>query len=147
MNQPKDLSGKWKGEYTLGPEYEIDEGKSFEFLLELNDKNGIFTGVCIEDELKEKLSKPITISGFWKKGLISFTKHYPFLFYYNEDGEFIIDKTKQHPEIIYTGNYNAELCLYIGNFEMVVESTPKGYGWQESKLTGTWSMERIDRLN
>lgn len=147
MNTLKTLTGKWKGQYTLGPEYEIDEGKSFEFLLELRDENGTFIGKCIEDGILEKLSEPITISGFWNEEIISFTKHYPFLYYTDENGELIIDRTKEHPEIVYTGEYNTLSNTFSGDFEMLVESIPQGDGWLETKLTGIWSMKKIDDVN
>lgn len=94
MNKLKSLTGKWKGEYTLGPEYETDEGKTFEFILDLVDENGTFVGICIEREISEQLVEPISISGFWNKELISFTKQYPFSYYVDENGEFVIDKAK-----------------------------------------------------
>ena len=143
MNKLKSLTGKWKGEYTLGPEYETDEGKSFEFILELQDDNGTFIGQCIEDGISEQLSESITISGFWNNEIISFTKHYPFLYYNDDNAELVIDKTKAHPEIIYTGEYDTLSNIFSGDFVMVVESMPQGDGWLESKLTGLWSMKKV----
>ncbi|HBG71203.1 MAG: hypothetical protein A2W93_12325 [Bacteroidetes bacterium GWF2_43_63] len=144
MNKLKSLTGKWEGEYTLGPEYESDEGKTFEFILDLIAENGTFVGKCIEREMSEQLVEPIIISGFWNEELISFTKQYPFSYYIDENGELVIDRTKEHPEIVYTGVYNSLSDCFSGDFEMVIESIPGSDCWIESVLTGKWLMKKME---
>lgn len=144
MNSFKSLSGKWKGTYILGPEYETDEGKSFEFILDLVDEDRTFNGVCYEAELSELFQKPITVTGFWDKHIISFTKKYPCLFFFDEDGQVVIDVTKEQPEIFYSGEFDETENGFSGDFEMVVDSFSFGEGWLESSLTGTWTIKRIE---
>lgn len=137
------LTGKWKGQYTLGPEYETEEGKSVDFILDIKDNKGTITGICIDSETKDYFSEPITVTGFYNSEIISFVKQYPFSYYVDEDGKVIIDRTKKHPEISYTGQYNNQLRHFYGDFELVDYFVEVTDGWLEWKLTGTWTMERL----
>ena len=144
MNSFKSLSGKWKGTYILGPEYETKEGKSFEFILDLLDEDRTFNGVCYEAELSELFQKPITVTGFWDKHIKSKKKKYPCLFFFDEDGQVVIDVTKDQPEIFYSGEFDETENGFSGDFEMVVDSFSFCEGWLESSLTGTWTIKRIE---
>jgi hypothetical protein len=138
------MTGKWRGTYILGPEYESDEGKSFEFILDLLDENRTFNGVCYEAGLSELFQKPITVTGFWENGLISFTKKYPCLYFLGEDGKVVIDIMNEQPDIFYSGELDETENEFSGDFEMVVDSISHGEGWLESSLTGTWTLKRIE---
>jgi hypothetical protein len=133
-----------RGIYILGPEYENDEGKSFEFILDLVDEHRIFNGVCYEAELSELFQNPITVTGFWDEEIISFTKKYPCMFFFDEEGKVVIDITKEQPEISYSGKFDKAENGFSGEFEMVVDSFSYGYGWLESSLKGTWNIKRIE---
>lgn len=146
MNLLKTLTGKWSGTYILGPEYEANEGKSFDFILDLVDENRNFKGICYEAELSESFQKPITVTGFWDNDIISFTKKYPSRYILDEDGKNVIDSEKEQPEIFYSGEFNETENEFFGNFEMVVESFAFGQGWLESSLTGTWTLKRIEQV-
>jgi hypothetical protein len=144
MNSMKTLTGKWEGTYVLGPEYEADEGKSYDFMLELEDENRAFTGVCYEAGLSERFHKPITVTGFWDENMISFTKKYPCLYLYGEDGNVVIDDANEHPDIYYTGEFDETGKGFSGDFELVVDSFRYGEGWLELSCKGTWSMKRCE---
>jgi hypothetical protein len=144
MNSFKTLTGKWKGTYILGPEYESDEGKLFDFILDLIDEERTFNGVCYEPEISQLFQKPITVTGFWDEDIISFTKKYPCLFFFDEDGKFVLDTTKEQPEIFYSGEFDETENGFSGDFEMVIDSFNYGEGWLEDSLKGTWIIKRIE---
>ena len=161
MSELKSLTGRWKGEFTLGPEYGSEVGKSFNFILDIQDENGTFSGTCIDDETDGKFSEPIIVTGFWNNEVISFIKQYPFLYYTNDDGEIIIDREQKHPEITYTGEYDNALNKFSGDFELTIGYIPlpkENYApfdptnprpfreedYLETLMTGTWSMQRIE---
>ncbi|MBN8695322.1 MAG: hypothetical protein J0L87_02225 [Bacteroidetes bacterium] len=144
MSIPKKLSGKWKGEYILGPEYEKNEGRSVEFILELTeDEDGSIRGICIDSDTKSLFSEPIIVLGFVDNDIISFTKKYPFSYYLDENGQAIIDKETDHPEIIYSGEYDHEKNIFKGDFELIIDSQQFGYGFFDDSLTGTWTMSKV----
>ena len=138
------ITGKWKGTYILGPEYESREGESYEFILDLIDENQSFKGESYEDGLSERFPDPITVEGFWDDDMISFTKHYPCLYSIGDDGQITIDISSEHPGIVYSGEFNADNNEFSGNFEMIVDSIRDEEGWLDYSLTGTWSMKRFE---
>lgn len=140
----KSISGKWKGEYIYGPEYENNQGQKVEFILDLIENNGSINGVCIDFETRQYFSEPITVSGFIDDGFISFTKQYPFSYFINGQGQIVVDRTKPHPEITYSGEFNPETNTFLGEWDLVVDSQKFGDGYFDDSLTGTWTMKRID---
>ena len=138
----ENLSGKWNGEYVLGAEYGPDEGKCFEFVLELSDQDGEIEGTCFEPEISELFDSPITINGFYEEGLLSFVKQYPCLFYSDQDGKPTVDKNQEHAEISYSGEYDEKNDIFTGEFGLVVESVKHGDGWLETVLRGTWTLKK-----
>jgi hypothetical protein len=144
MTALKSISGKWKGEYICGPEYDNAQGHTVEFILELNENNGSISGICIDFETKEHFSEPITVSGFIDKDFISFIKQYPFLYSIGEQGQVIVDRTKPHPEITYSGEFDSETNSFLGEWDLVVDSQKFGDGYFDDSLTGTWTMRKID---
>lgn len=143
METIKSLTGKWIGNYILGPEFELDEGKSFDFTLELIENDGDIEGICIEPGISEIFDKPITVNGFISDSFLSFTKQYPYMYYYDEFGKIIMEKDKPHPEISYSGEFDFNSDSFIGEFEMVVDSINYGEGWLEDILRGTWTLKRL----
>ena len=144
MTALKSLSGKWKGEYICGPEYENNADRTVEFILELIENNGSISGICIDFETKEYFAEPITVSGFIDKDFISFIKQYPFFYFIDEQGQVIVDRTKSHPEITYSGEFNPETNAFFGEWDVIVDSQKLGDGYFVDSLTGTWTMKRID---
>jgi hypothetical protein len=144
MKYLKSLTGKWKGEFILGTEYDDDMGETTFFELEINDDSGTITGICIEEDSKKLFLEPITINGFWNDDLISFVKQYPCLFYKDEAGNIILDKSKKHPPISYSGQFDKLLNRFEGEFELVMDSIRLTGGYLEWELTGTWMMRRAE---
>jgi hypothetical protein len=144
MTLLKNISGKWKGEYICGPEYENHQGRTVEFILELIENSGLIRGICIDFATKEYFSEPITVSGFIDNDFISFTKQYPFTYFIDEQGKVIIDRSKPHPEITYSGEFDRETNTFVGEWDIVVDSQKFGDGYFDDSLTGTWTMKRMD---
>lgn len=144
MTALKFISGKWKGEYICGPEYDNHHGRTVEFILELIENKGSISGVCMDFETKEYFSEPIIVLGFIDNDFISFTKQYPFSYFINEQGQVIVDRTKPHPEITYSGEFNPETNTFFGEWDLVLDSQKFGDGYFDDSLTGTWTMKRID---
>lgn len=145
MSTIKSLTGKWKGVYIYGPEYESEQGTSVEFTLELKDINGLITGVSIDSETKNLFSEPVNVVGFRDENFISFTIQYPFIYYINEQKQLVVDKTKPHPGVTYSGEYNSEKNSFEGEWDIVYDSQKYGDGYFDDILTGTWSMELVHR--
>jgi len=140
------LSGKWKGYYTLGESYEENEGESVSFILIIEEHDETFNGVCIDNQTKDLFSEPITVSGFRSEELISFSKQYPFSYYEDEYGKIVVDRTKKHPEIAYTGKYDSISQRFSGEFYLVDEQSAIEIteGYLEPGLAGTWTMHKVD---
>jgi hypothetical protein len=148
MTEIKSLTGKWKGQFTLGENYESEEGESVDFILYLLHNDGVFNGICIDNQVEGLFSEPITVNGFWDNELISFTKQYPFLYYPDEKGKLIIDRSRKHPEISYTGEFDNIQNCYSGEFILIEDSIPLADGgYLELELSGTWTMKKIDDEN
>ena len=144
MKLIKPISGKWQGLYTLGKEYEKNEGQSTNFILELIEGDeDTFTGICIED-VSEFFDEPITVEGFIEDNFISFTKKYPCLYLKDENNNFKIDPRYEHGDIYYSGEYDLEENKFQGEFELISDSFPYMEGWMEAIYRGSWTMFKID---
>lgn len=137
------MTGQWQGEFTYGPEYGEDyEGKKVGFMLRLKDMDGQFEGDCIDEEAIETGPLVASINGFVERDFISFIKQYPFSHSVDEEGQSHIDYTQPHPEIHYSGYYDASTQTFSGEWEMVVEEEISDDGTLEYLLTGEWKMKK-----
>ncbi len=144
MSSNSSVSGLWKGEYTLGPEYGPREGKSFDFEADVKEDDDFsIEGICVERETKDLFKEPVTISGFREDGFISFIKKYPYLLLIDEQQNYLIDKEKEHPDIEYEGELNPETGRFEGTFSTyrIIENID-GRRF-EVVFTGTWFLERV----
>ena len=143
MSTNSSLDGRWKGEYTLGPEYGSREGKSFDFTVNLNeDDDSSIEGICMEHATKDLFKEPVTISGFREEDFISFVKKYPCLVLVDEQENYMTDKEKEHPDIEYEGELDPETGRMQGTFSTynIVEDI-NGRRF-EVVFTGGWFLER-----
>ena len=124
--QAKSVTGKWKGTFTYGDGYD-----------------GEFSGLSVDLESKDYMSEPVTIAGFLEDEMISFTKQYPYFFHVTEQGEFVVNKNKFHPEVIFSGEYLEAEGKYVGDWEILAASIQFGYESDESSWTGSWEMARV----
>jgi hypothetical protein len=141
--QPISVTGKWKGTFTYGEGYGNRTGKIVEFSLELTENDGEFSGLSIDQESKDYISEPITISGFLEEDMISFTKQYPYFFYATDEGSIVVNRDKFHPEIIFSGAFNEAEGKYEGDWEVLASSIQFGYESDSSSWIGTWEMSRV----
>ena len=127
----------WSGYFTY-PIYDekgelTDEEYRVPFTMNINIHEQSFTGTAIDEESKHLFDNPATIKGFIEKNLFSFIKQYPCYYFINEDGELAADKTKQHPEIRYTGFLNEAKNEVVGEWEMGPTPSEEGY-WGDFEL-------------
>ena len=142
------LTGKWKGTYTLGRGYPAEVvGKTDPFDIEIIDNDGNLTGICIDYITKDIPNNESTIEGVFKENYISFIKKYRYYSVFDDSGkEETANDDIKVDGIHYTGR------LYKGFFsrrvyikgEWTITSEIKNDGkmfW--NTVEGTWSMERI----
>ncbi|HYW95986.1 MAG TPA: hypothetical protein VE870_10395 [Bacteroidales bacterium] len=145
MSINSSITGLWKGEFTLGPEYGSREGKSFDFTAELNEDDDFsIEGVCEEGETKDLFKEPVTINGFRDDEFISFVKKYPCLVLVDEQGKYFTEKEKEHPDIEYEGELDPETGRLQGTFSTYnIMEDPNGRRF-EVVFTGTWFLHRSE---
>lgn len=121
------LSGKWQGTYTQKLKEDPDDDQIFEveFEMELLNTEDGFTGTCYDLEIELGKKEKSSVSGFIERDIISFIKRYEHAIYLDEEAEeFLLDKEAKHPEIHYSGRFNAI----------------------EDKFEGTWEIEMNEEL-
>ncbi|WP_299769753.1 hypothetical protein [uncultured Dokdonia sp.] len=132
-----DMIQNWVGFFTY-PIYdekgnlleEVEE--RIQFKMSINLHNGSFTGTAQDEESKHLFDEPASIKGFIEKNLVSFTMHYPCLYYTNEQGKLAINPEKKHPIIQHTGFLNETEDEIIGEWEM--GELPGEGDWGEFEL-------------
>jgi hypothetical protein len=141
------LQGIWKGHYRFyyfdenSDEIIIDETK-FNFAVNFEAVNGEFTGLVKEENIE--MDKSIVIKGFFEDNLISFEKKYPYFWTYDENGNNILDKTKPHYKIYYTGIFDASRMTMSGEWEMPVEIITEFNGdIVDEYQSGSWELQKV----
>lgn len=138
------LTGQWKGTFTLGKEYGDLEGDVTEFMMFLNEENGVIEGKCFEmtGKLVSSNSDLALITGFFKDDTISFIKKYNHATYIDENGNIQDDFFRPSQEINYTGIYNQNSKRFEGDWEIVERTELDGEGLIEYFSSGTWQMKK-----
>jgi hypothetical protein len=142
-----ELKGIWKGEYILGSSYGEDlAGEAAEFILFIEETfNNSFKGKCVDTEgIGVEDYIPCTIEGFIKDDMISFTKKYPHLSYFDEDNNLVDEKESDGQIVVYEGIFDERTAIFKGEWELevILESSPEEYIMDVSK--GTWYMKKED---
>lgn len=134
---------KWEGVFSYGDEYELDAYTEVKFFIEIEKNKDSFIGIAEDEESKGLFDTPIIVSGFFEDNFISFTLKYPYSYYKNEKGEIVVDKTKAHPEINYTGFYNSMLKSFEGKWEMINEVIEDYHeGDLVEVFSGDWELKK-----
>ena len=135
------ITGKWIGTYTVLAEDGSEERtKSFEMILKEKEDEE-FEGEIIDSSEKNRNPEKAKVTGFIMGDTVSFVKQYPFMFYYNEEGQLVTDESKPHPEINYQGEINENEIT--GEWDMEV-GTMQFYGDYYSKMrSGVWQVKRV----
>lgn len=130
-----EISGIWKGYYELGKSYPKNlQGKRTDFVLNIKETNGEFTGECIDIVHDNKDNTTSQIKGFVDEDLISFIKQYSFHLLIDKEGKRVIDYDEKHPEIEYTGYYDYESKKISGEWNMVTKNLVTQYDYSLMKL-------------
>lgn len=135
------LTQNWKGFFTYLDGYDgLDQYKDVDFSmeLELNDKS--FIGLSTDVESKDFFDKPATVKGFFDDEKISFVLKYPCAYYKNENGEIILDRNSEHPDIHYLGFFSDDKKFVSGNWEMTIYQEEYLDGYINDVLRGSFEM-------
>jgi hypothetical protein len=144
MAEAIDFTGQWVGYFAYGAEYGDDfsgEIVQFRFFVD-SFEDGQFIGRSVDLEGIGANYEIAHVSGYIEEGFISFTKQYPHLYEMDEKGNTIVDNTKRHPIVAYSGEYNLGTSTFVGQWELRIEIQPIGEYWLEDICTGTWELRR-----
>jgi hypothetical protein len=146
MSNSIDFNGQWEGHFAYGPEYGEDlVGERVQFKLFVDSfKVGQFTGRSVDLEGIGANYEIAQVNGYVDGDFISFTKQYPHLYGLDEAGNTIEDKSRQHPIVSYSGNYNTSNKTFSGKWELRMEIASVGEYWLEDISSGTWEIRRDD---
>lgn len=146
MNNSIEFPGQWMGYFAYGQEYGDNiAGEKVQFRLFIDSfKDEQFVGRSVDLEGVGANFEIAVINGFLDGNFISFTKQYPHFYSFDEVGNAIEDKGKQHPTICYSGGYNRNTHTFSGQWELRVDIATVGEYWLEDVFIGTWEMKKDD---
>lgn len=138
------MSGKWIGEFEYGPLYGDElygQKASFELTIEEN-KQGEFSGTCIDLDGIGAHDSIADIKGFRDNNFISFVKEYPKHLNFDLDNNLVENQNMLQSSLSYKGTYNPFTGKFTGEWEIhSIWKTDNG-GTQEDIVYGTWDMKR-----
>lgn len=140
------MRGQWVGYFSYGPEYGeelVGEQVQFRLFIDRCD-NGVFEGKSIDLEGVGANFELAEVKGFVDGDFISFTKQYPNLYSIDESGNTVVDQSRSHPIVSYTGAYDSRSKTYSGEWELRMEIQPIGEYWLEDICTGKWEIRKDD---
>lgn len=139
------ISGKWYGQYTNGPEYGELEGRSVNFELVITMlEDGTFEGALQDVGEGAALSEiPSKISGFMEEDYISFFDVMGPKTELDVDGKRVPSQRLLTPNVHYYGNYDADTVSFYGEFEVEAEDDEPVDKNRILIWTGTWTMQRV----
>ena len=146
MSNLIDFNGQWARHFTYGTEYEDGiAGGKVQFRLFVDSfQDGQFIGRSVDLEGIGANYEIAQVNGYIDGDFISFSKQYPHLYGLDEAGNKIEDKSRQHPIVSYSGEYNVNTKIFSGQWELRMEIEPVGEYWLEDICTGTWEIRRDD---
>ncbi len=116
--------------------------------MEVQFKEGSFTGEFTEAEFTELTGKKGTVKGFIDHQHISFVKKFPFKYDELEDGSILIDESMEGHEVVYDGWFNPEKGTWQGEWEILVEEIKVREGEYELVFDrGCWQMRRVTKTD
>jgi hypothetical protein len=138
------ISGQWKGFFWYGKEYGELEGASVEFMMFLEESDGVLNGKCFEMGGVGVASGAdlALINGFINDRHISFIKRYDFATFLDENGNAFADTSLPSHEIQYEGELNVKDEKFEGSWEIVEKTEDHGDSIIEYISTGTWMMKK-----
>lgn len=144
MEENKDLTGSWEGEYSVSVGDKGNEKWEYhQFQIELEDSDGNLKGTS-EDLTLSNIEA--NISGFCSEGMISFIKKYAGLLY-EENGEYYLDEGYDSTDIHYTGEYDSKKKCFEGTWEMEIGEEREGLqdSYINEQVLGQWYMKKSSK--
>ena len=143
-NHMDSLSGKWIGFFSQEFDNKKDQYTAeFDFEMDLTESDGGFSGVCHDIEVELGQKERSSINGFVEDGMISFTKYYDHLVYFDCDSdELVLDKNQKGQEITFYGRYDEELNIFSGSWEVVEDDEIMGSDVVSKVNFGYWEMTK-----
>jgi len=135
------INGKWTGTIIYGDKYTEQKGKELYFDMGISQEGELITGISIDVGGTGMSPDSATISGSFKGSIISFTKQYSSLHYFNK-GESVVDKSKSGHKIYYTGLYDNNQQTFKGDWEYRVRYKIFWIFPYILVAGGTWNMRR-----
>ena len=143
-----DLNGRWKGQYTYGKGYSsnyIGKSESFEFYI--TEKNGSFTGSCIDEVVKSVVGNESYIAGNFNDGEIRFKKRYKIHTVISDAGVTTADDTTKHDGVDYKGKLKKKLFskerYFVGKWSITCEFRNVQNIAQTFVCEGSWKMYKV----
>jgi len=144
---PASIDGEWSGHYQYGEGYPFTHrGRRKRFTIDWRLSDGVITGTCIDDLVKESLTQPATIDGTFDKRSVRFTKRYACLL--QRDAENYLRITPEEPsyEVHYAGRLRKRLfgdkTWFSGRWHIEVLYYDRKKLPRIHILRGNWKMYR-----
>tara|TARA_R110002049_G_scaffold43826_10_gene128808 strand:+ start:344 stop:802 length:459 start_codon:yes stop_codon:yes gene_type:complete len=135
---------RWEGCFLYLVEninYDVPIVVGFSILVEI--KNDSFIGTHSDEESAHLFDEDSIIKGYLEDNFISFTLNYPYLYFIDDYGNHKTDKSKDHPEIHYFGNFDMETNSYIGSWELYEEFKNNFGDTIIDKFASTWDFKIV----
>jgi hypothetical protein len=131
----------WNGKY--GYDDHFDPENTFAFILKVDDNEGSFHGIALEEEFTGLTGEAASVKGFADGDHISFVKKYPFRFDTQDDGAALIDRQQRGHEVVYDGYFNSETGVWEGTWEIQIDEIKIApHKYRTSATVGFWQMNR-----
>lgn len=139
------IKQNWKGFFSYLEGYDtIEQYRRAEFTMEITLMENVFVGISTDSESKHAFEKPATVKGFIEDDKISFIMKYPCLYYKDNTGKIIIDRSSEHPDIHYLGFFEENKSSVVGNWEMTIYEEKHVDGYLEEILNGEFEMRKLN---
>lgn len=134
----------WKGIYHFEKAPENFLSKEIRFEMQVDEKDGSFSGIFIDEEYAALTEHQAKVSGFFDENYVSFVVVYPFQRLYKEDGTPVLLTDNIDQEITWYGEFEESPTKFLGSWELI-HQTHVGYqGVNLVAATGPFEMEVAD---
>lgn len=142
------LSGQWQGTYTYGRGYPANlYGKSEPFTFDITEKNGAFTGTCMDNVVQAKAGNESYITGTFINNQLAFKKRYKFHLSTDDDGNEVLSHDINFDGVDYTGalftKFFSRKQYFAGTWSISAECINELNVRQRFVCYGKWTMIKI----
>ena len=141
------LTGLWQGKYKYGRGYSNGIiGKVEPFQIYITDKDGIISGICLDEIVKAIEGNESSIEGYFNDNSISFLKKYRYHKFFDEEKSVVPVDRIYSDGIHYRGKLKKRIfskqLYFTGDWTITSEFTDENNQRHEYTCAGTWTMER-----